>query len=246
MENSLYVGLSRQLVLEHAMTMVANNVANVNTPGYRAQNPMFQEYVAKAGAGYSDQDPLSMVYDMGQYDTTTPGVVQVTGGTYDVALEGPGFMEVMTPSGATQYTRAGDFSVNSNGELVTSAGFNVSGPGGNAIAIPAGTKEVVITKAGEITADGNVVGRISVVEFDNVQDLKPEGNGLYSASVPGRAATETFVKQGVLEGSNVNAIQEMTRMIEINRTYQSTMRMLNSEHERQVGAIQKLARTTSA
>ncbi|HNQ92136.1 MAG TPA: flagellar basal-body rod protein FlgF [Alphaproteobacteria bacterium] len=246
MENSLYVGLSRQLVLDHAMTMVANNVSNANTPGYRAQNPMFQEYIAKAGASYKDQDPLSMVYDMGQYDTTTPGTIQLTGGTYDIALNGPGFMEVMTPSGQVQYTRAGNFTVNASNELVTPSGFKVSGPGGNPISIPAGAKDVVVTKAGEITADGNAVGRISVVEFDNLQDLKPEGNGLYSASVAGRPATETEVTQGALEGSNVNAVQEMTRMIDILRTYQSTMRMMNNEHERQMGAIQKLARTTSA
>ena len=241
MENTLYVGLSRQIVLDHAMTMVANNVANANTTGYKAQNPMFQEYVAKAGAQYKDQDPLSMVYDKGQYMSAEAGPVHVTGGTYDVALNGPGFMEVLTPSGQTQYTRAGDFAVNANNELVMPSGFKVSGAGGNAITIPAGAKEVVITKDGEITADGNAIGRISVVEFDNIQDLKPEGNGLYSAKNPGHAAVDTTVTQGALEGSNVNAVSEMTRMIDILRTYQSTMRMMNNEHDRQVNAIQKLS-----
>lgn len=239
MENSLYVGLSRQLVLDHAMTLVANNVSNANTAGYRAQNPMFEEYITKSN-GYTGQDPLSMVYDMGQYDTTSAGPVQLTGGTYDVALMGPGFIQVLTPGGDTQYTRSGDFTLNSNGQIATSAGFLVSGPGGNPVSIPAGTEEVVITESGEVTADGNVVGRIGVVEFDNLQDLKPQGNGLYSSGAAGRPATETKVKQGALEGSNVNPVQEMTRMIEILRTYQSTMRMINNEHERQVNAIQKL------
>ncbi|HRK97839.1 MAG: flagellar basal-body rod protein FlgF [Alphaproteobacteria bacterium] len=241
MENSLYVGLSRQLVLDHAMTLVANNVANANTPGYRAQNPMFEEYIAKS-SGYTNQDPLSMVYDMGQYDTTSPGSIQVTGGTYDVALMGPGFIEVMAPSGQTQYTRGGDFTLNGNSELVTSAGFRVSGPGGNPVSIPVGSEEVVITNSGEVTADGNVVGKISVVEFDNIQDLTPAGNGLYSSSIPGRAATETTVKQGAIEGSNINPVQEMTRMIEILRTYQSTMNMMKNEHDRQMGAIQKISK----
>ncbi len=241
MENSLYVGLSRQLVLEHAMNMVANNVANVNTAGYRAQNPIFEEYLSKERY---DKNDLSMVYDRGQYDSTQSGPMQFTGGTYDIALVGPGFIEVSTPSGAIQYTRAGNLTVNNANELVTASGFKVSGPGGNAVTLPANAKEVSITDQGEVSADGNVVGRISVVEFDNVQELKPEGNSLYSSVTPGRPATDTVVKQGSLEGSNVNAIQETTRMIDILRTYQSTMRMMQNEHERQVSAIQKLAKTS--
>lgn len=243
MENSLYVGLSRQLVLDHAMTMVANNVANANTPGFRAQNPLFEEYLAKSN-GYTGQNSLSMVYDVGQYDTTTPGSIQTTGGTYDVALTGPGFIGITTPSGDTQYTRAGNFTVNANGQLVTATGFVVDG-GGNAIAIPADAQEVVITDAGEVTADGNLVGRMNIVEFDNIQSLQPEGNGLYSTTEAARPAIETTVKQGFLEGSNVNPVQEMSRMIEILRTYQSTMNMLKNEHERQIGAIQKLAKSNA-
>lgn len=239
MESSLYVGLSRQIVLSNAMTMVANNVANANTAGYRAQNPMFQEFISKERY---DKDNLSMVYDMGQYDTTSPGTIQLTGNPYDVALSGPGFMAVTAPSGEMQYTRAGNLTVNNNNELVTSSGFKVSGPGGNVIAIPTGSKQVKMTDQGEVTADGNTVGRIGVFEFDNLQELRPEGNGLYSAKTPGRPATETKMIQGALEGSNVNAIQETTRMIEILRTYQSTMRMIQNEQERQVSAITTLAK----
>ena len=239
MESSLYVGLSRQMVLDHAMTMVANNVANANTAGYRAQNPMFQEYISKERY---DKDNLSMVYDMGQYDTTSPGTIQLTGNPYDVALNGPGFMAITSPSGEMQYTRAGNFTVNNNNELVTSSGYKVSGPGGDGIAIPTGAKEVKITGEGEVTADGNTVGRIGVFEFDNLQELRPEANGLYSTKTPGRPATETSMVQGALEGSNVNAIQETTRMIEILRTYQSTMNMIKNEQDRQVSAISTLAK----
>ena len=91
-----------------------------------------------------------------------------------------------------------------------------------------------------VVADNNTVGQIPIMEFDNLQSLRPEGNGLYSAD-GGRPATETSMKQGMIEGSNVNAVMEMTRMIEILRDYQSTMKMISSEDERQRGAIQKLA-----
>lgn len=236
MENSLYVGLSRQMVLQTAMSMVSNNVANVDTPGYRAQNPMFEEFIANEKGM---KDPLSMVYDRGQYQTTRDGPQRFTGGTYDVAITGPGFIGVTTRTGELQYTRAGNFAVNNAGTLMTANGFTVAGNGGTAITIPANTREVKITDNGDVVADGNAVGQISLYEFDNVQDLKPEGNGLYSGA-QGRAAVETFVKQGMLEGSNVQAVTEMTRMIEISREYQSMQRMIQSEHERQRGAIQKL------
>ena len=239
MESSLYVGLSRQMVLNDAMTMVANNVANANTAGYRTQNPMFEQYISKERY---DKHDLSMVYDMGQYDTTQPGPVQLTGNPYDVALNGPGFIAITAPSGEMQYTRSGNFTVNSNNELVTSSGYKVSGPGGDAITIPTGAKEVKITAAGDVTADGNTVGTMGIFEFNNLQNLTPAGNGLYSSKDGGRPATETSVIQGSLEGSNVNAIQETTRMIEILRSYQSTMRMIENEQERQVNGIQTLSK----
>lgn len=243
MENSLYVGLSRQVVLERAMATVANNVANLSTPGYRAQNPLFNEYISKPPG---ERDPLKMVYDFGQFTTTTPGPIQVTGGTYDVALEGSGFMGVTTPSGEVQYTRGGNFAVNDKGQLVNSTGYLVSGNGGSAITIPAGTQDVKILPTGDVVADGNPIGQIAMVEFENLNALKPQGNGLYKAeNITPTPALNTRMIQGSLEGSNVNSVLEMTRMIEISRDYQSTMRMVMNEDERQRGTIQKLLQTNA-
>lgn len=233
MENSLYVGISRQMVLRNAMDMIANNVANMSTPGYRTQNPVFKEYLSKP---QHDKETLSMVEDYGQWSTTSPGTTQFTGGTYDVALNGPGYIGITAPDGTMMYTRGGNFTTNSQNQIVTSAGMLV----GTGINIPAGAKDVKITETGEVVADNNTVGQIPVMEFDNLQMLKPQGNGLYSAE-GGRPATETTMKQGMIEGSNVNGVLEMTRMIEILRDFQSTQAMLKSEDERQRGAIQKLA-----
>ena len=244
MENSLYVGLSRQVVLDRAMRAIANNVANISTPGYRGQNPMFHEYISKPTGA---QEPLKMVYDYGQYLTPTPGPVQVTGGTYDVSLDGEGFMGVTAPSGETQYTRAGNFAVNNEGQLVNSVGFPVAGNGGAAISIPAGTTDVKILPTGDVLADGNAVGQIMMVEVSDLNGMQPQGNGLYKASdsVTIAPAQNTRMVQGTLEGSNVNAVLEMTRMIEVNRDYSSAMRMVNSEDERQRGTIQKLLQTNA-
>ncbi len=236
MENSLYVGLSRQMVLRSAMDMVSNNVANMSTPGYRAQNPIFKEYLS---APRHDPDKLSLVQDYGQWQTTSPGPAQFTGGTLDVALSGPGFMNVTTPGGEVMYTRAGNFTTNSQNQLVTASGMVVAGNGG-AITIPPDATDIKITDDGDVTANGNVIGQIAMTEFDNLQQLKPQGNGLYSGE-GGRPATETQMKQGMLEGSNVVPVTEMTRMIEILRDYQSTMKMVQTEDERQRNGIQKLA-----
>lgn len=239
MDSSLYVGLSRQVVLRRAMDMSANNVANAQTPGYRQQNPMFHEYISNpAGA----QEKLSLVEDKGQYDTTTAGPAQFTGDTYDVALSGPGFINIKTVSGQTQYTRAGNFTVDATGMLITSSGLQVSSNGGAPILIPEGSQEVKVLEDGSVVADGNNVGQIGVTEFANLQDLEPQGNGLYSSSSAGTPATNTTMKQGMLEGSNVNTVTEMSRMIEISRSYEQTMMMLKNESERELGAIQRLSK----
>ena len=237
MENSLYVGISRQMALTSTMDMIANNVANMSTPGYRTQNPLFKEFISNTPG---DSEKLSMVYDYGQWHTTTAGPARFTGGTYDVALSGPGFMGITTPTGETMYTRAGNFTVSSSNQLINSAGYTVASSTGASISIPPDAQEIKITDDGDVTADGDVVGRIMMMEFGNLQDLKPQGNGLYSAT-GGLPATETKMKQGMLEGSNVNPILEMTRMIETLRNYQSTQKMINAEDERQRGGIQKLA-----
>lgn len=241
MDSSLYVGLSRQMVLKRSMDMIANNVANADTPGYRAQNPMFKEYISDPRGA---TEPLSMVFDGGQYDTTTPGPSHFTGGTYDVALTGPGFMGVQTKSGQLMYTRAGNFTVDVTGMLVTSSGMQVAGAGGSPITIPPNTTEVKITEDGAVYADGSAVGSIGMFEFANLQNLQPEGNGLYSAKTAGTPAVDTTMKQGMIEGSNVNSVMEMTRMIEISRDYQQMMTMMKGEGERQIGAIQRLAKTS--
>lgn len=244
MENSIYAGLSRQVALQEQMDIIANNVANMNTPGYRAQNMVFTEYLAdpKEIEPGDKSDPLSMVLDYGQFQVTAPGPMRQTGNTLDVALQGPGYIGVNTPGG-TMYTRAGAFTLNNIGELVTTAGYKVAGAGGGAITIPDGAKEIRIAQDGSVTTDQGQAGKIMIVEFANVQEIEQQGNGLYKAGqtqpVP---AEKTKMVQGMLEGSNVNAVLEMTRMIDVSRAYQQTQSMIQSEHERLRTMVQKLMR----
>lgn len=224
------------MVLRTNMDIVANNIANMNTSGFRGQNPVFQEYISDPR--YND-DPLSFVQDYGQYQITSPGPVEQTGNPFHVAVNGPGFMGVEMPGGQTGYTRDGNFQKTREGTLVTSAGFPVMGQGGP-ITIPASATEINIDERGVISDQNGPIGQITVVEFDNEQELEPVGNNVYTSENGGQPATQTRVAQGFLEGSNVNSVIEMTRMIEILRDYQSTQRLLQNEHERLRGAIQKL------
>src|SRR5262245_41709906 len=124
MENTIYLGLSRQMVLQDNMQIVANNVANVNTPGYRGQNLLFLEHISDPRGG---DDPLSFVYDKGQYKNTQAGSLRSTGNPLDIALEGPGFIGVQAPNGKTAYTRAGNFQLSPEGILITQSGHIVQG-----------------------------------------------------------------------------------------------------------------------
>lgn len=241
MENTIYVGLSRQLALQEHMQIVSNNIANMTTVGYRGQNMMFTEYLSNPqGKVDNPKDPLSMVLDYGQYQVTRPGPLKNTGNSFDVALSGPGFFGVQTADGL-QYTRAGNFALNASGELVTAAGLPVAGSGGGAIVVPRGAREVKIAQDGTVSTDQGQIGQIMVTEFDNLQDLKPSGENTYKAANGGQPATGTKVMQGMVEGSNVQPVVEMTRMIDISREYQSIQRMLQSEHDRQRTAVQRLS-----
>lgn len=243
MENTIYIGLSRAQTLQTAMDLTSNNIANMDTPGYRGQNPLFIEYLSKPQGKTETNDPISMVYDYGQYQSTKPGPLQRTGNPTDVALSGPGFFGVQTKDGV-QYTRAGNFALNASGQLVTPSGLLVAGQGGGPITIPRDATEIKISEDGTISTDQGQIGQIGVTEFDNLQDLEPTGDNLYKAAKGGKPATETKVMQGMVEGSNVQPVIEMTRMVGILREYQSVQRLLQGEHERIRSAVQRLSRTS--
>jgi len=240
MENSIYVGLSGQVALEEKLALVANNVANINTPGYRGQNAVFKEFISDQRRMKED---VSLVYDIGQYEVTDPGPIKITGNSLDVALVGPGFLGIQTPEGV-QYTRAGNFALNANGELITSRGFKVANQGGGTITIPAEAQYVTIGQDGTIATDQGIVSGLMVHEFDDYQKMQPQGNGLYKYDGAGTPATDTKVIQGKVEGSNVSGVIEMTRMVDLMREYQAIQNIMQGEHDRQRTAIQRILRTT--
>lgn len=239
MENSVYVGLSKQVVLRENMNIIAQNIANINTPGFRGQNMVFTEFVEDPR--YMKED-VSMVLDYGQYQKTDAGPIKNTGNSLDVALVGNGFFGIETNEGI-QYTRAGNFAMNVNGEIVNALGMTVANENGGPITIPQDAKEINIDRTGVISTDQGVVGKLMIREFVNEQRLDPAGNGLYKTDAAPLEPEKTTVIQGKLEGSNVQAVVEMTRMIDVSREYQAVQNMMNSENERLRSAISKLSKT---
>lgn len=238
MENISYVGLSQQLALEQQISMTANNLANVNTPGFKSQKALFIDYLNKPKGG----DGILQALNANSYRDLAPGAMAQTYNRFDVALEGQGYFAVQTPDGV-RYTRDGSFALNVNGEIVTKSGYAVLSDGGASIVVPSEVKDVQITKEGEVSGGGSAFGRLKVVDFAAPQKMNRIGENLYDAL--GQAETPTArtrVVQGAVEGSNVNPVLEMNRMIELLRLFQASQKMLQNDHERIRNTIQKLTK----
>jgi flagellar basal-body rod protein FlgF/flagellar basal-body rod protein FlgG len=250
MENALLVGLSRQMTLERQMDVVANNVANVNTNGFKADRSLFEEYL-KSGAhednfGGSDRR-VSFVQDRASFHDFAAGNTEQTKNPLDVSIDGRGFLAVQTPAGE-RYTRDGGLQINNLGQLVTAGGNPVLGTSGPIVFQPT-DKQISIASDGNVTVlegtgrTDSVRGKLRLVSFADAQKLVKEGSNLYSAGqgVAAQPDTTSRVRQGYIEKSNVNSIMEMSRMIEITRTYTQISALLQQQSDLHKSAIQQLA-----
>ena len=250
MENTLLVGLSRQMVLERQMDVVANNVANVNTNGYKADRSMFQEYLASGAHEdnfLASDRRVSYVQDRATFHDFSQGAAEETKNPLDVAINGGGFLVVQTPAGE-RYTRDGALQINNQGQLVTAGGNPVLGNSGPIVFQPT-DKQINIAADGNVTVvEGtgrvdSVRGKLRLVSFADAQKLVKEGSNLYSAGQGAAAQPDTTsrVRQGFIEKSNVNSVHEMSRMIEITRTYTQISALLQQQHDLHRTAVEKLA-----
>jgi flagellar basal-body rod protein FlgF len=250
MENALLIGLSRQVVLRRELEAVANNIANLNTAGFKADATVFEEYlmpVARHNHFNVLDRRVSYVRDRATWRDLSQGPVQQTGNPLDVAIEGNAFFAVQTAAGE-RYTRNGAFQINATGELVTSEGDRVLGEAGpiqfqatdNSISIgPDGT---IRAREGTNATVDAARGKLRLVSFAPGRLQKDGGSRfLAPAGMDPQPAPQATVTQGAVEKSNVRAVVEMTRMIEITRTYSQVATMLQQQSEMRRNAIEKLA-----
>jgi flagellar basal-body rod protein FlgF len=253
MENALLIGLSRQTVLERQLDVVANNIANINTTGFKADKSLFQEYLMPGAHedNFVGRDRReSYVEDRGTYRDFSQGAADQTKNPMDLAIQGNGFLVVQTAAGE-RYTRDGGLQLNNQGQLVTAAGDQVLGTAGPITFQPT-DHDVVVSSDGTITVQEGtnrtdaLRGKLRLVSFADAQQLLKQGSNLYSAAEgAAQADPKSTIEQGYLEKSNVNAVSEMSRMIEVNRAYTQIATMLNQESDLHKTAIEQLANVPS-
>jgi flagellar basal-body rod protein FlgF len=237
MESPIYVLLSQQDALGRQMEVVSQNIANVNTTGFKSHGMLFEDFIERPSA----QSELHMVLDRATYRNTAQGAFVKTDNPLDVAIGGKGYFAVQTPQG-TQYTRSGSFQISAEGNLVTADGFQVLAGGGQPITIPENAKQISIGADGTISTDAGNVGQLNVATFANEQNMKPTYGGFYSTDEAPQTESTAQINQGMLEGSNVRPVVEMTQIIEISRAYQRVANLINAENDRMRQAIRTLGK----
>jgi len=235
MENTLYIALSRQMVMRQHLDIVANNIANATTAGYKGEQLLFVEYLAET----VDGQEVSFVQDLAVVRDFSEGELIKTGSPLDAAIHGKGWFVVDTPDGQF-YTRNGHFELNRNGEIVTSAGHPVLSDKGLPIVIGPGETDVEISADGTVSSSAGVKGRLSIVDFPDGQVLNKASNSLYATDQPPQQALAAVVAQGMIEGSNVQPIVEVGNMIMALRSYQSAQEVIQQEDGRLMEVIKTL------
>ena len=246
---SLWVAKTGLEAQQTRMSVVSQNLANVNTTGYKRQRAMFEDLlyqtVVQSGGMTSAQTEAPTGLNIGtgvRVVSTdrqfTQGNIVTTGNQLDIAINGRGFFEILLPDGSQAYTRDGTFQINADGELVTSSGYTVQ----PSVTIPAGATAVTIGLDGTVSAvppgqsDAVQVGTLQVTDFVNPAGLQPRGENLYGetqASGPPEPGTPGLnglgtLMQGALETSNVNVVEELVSMIETQRAYEMNSRAIET------------------
>lgn len=251
MDNALLVGLSRQVALRRELDVIANNIANLNTTGFKGESVMFEQYLdptARHEYFPGNDRRIAFVMDRATLQDFTQGPLQRTEAPLDVAIDGQGFFAIQTPNGE-RYTRAGNFHLNAQGQLTTNNGHLVLGQGGPIVFEPNDTN-IAIAADGTVSASNGAGqigerGKLRLVSFQNPTQLTQQGDGLWSApasQAPQVAAiTTTRVVQGALEKSNVQPVREINRMLEVTRSYTNISNMQQRTDELRRKAIEKLA-----
>ena len=226
MENSSYILVTSQRALRQRLEVISNNIANMNTPGFKADRATFRDVLAKTTPGGREY----YAQTQGTFTDFRDGAMTSTANQFDVALGQGGFLVVDTPAGE-RYTRAGRLQLDANRQLVTAAGNPVLGQGG-AITIPENATQILINQDGSITTNDQNIARLRVVRFDDNAVLKKTYNNMYASVAEPIEMENPNVLQGMLESSNVQAIAEVTEMMSVLRSYQSVSKTVQKEDGR--------------
>ncbi len=243
MDNAIYVGVSRQMVLRREMDIIANNIANLDTTGFKVESLMQKTDPAEPARTLGGPRPVKFVAadavarDFGQ------GAMNKTGAPLDMALEGEGFFQIQTPNGP-RFTRDGRFTTDPAGRLVTQNGMAVLDDGGGEILIDPEKGQVEIGADGTMSQGDERVGKVGMYAFANQGALEKAGDNTFrnSSNLQPQPAATARLRQGYLETSNVKPVLEITRMVEVSRAYESTAKMIDAEADLSRRSVERLGR----
>lgn len=236
MDNAGYTTLTRMSGLLREMDVVANNMANMSTTGFRREGLVFAEFIRDTGPGEAS---LSMGHAKGRMSDAAQGALTRTGGSFDLAIEGPGFFLIETAAGQ-RLTRAGAFTPNEAGELVTPDGNRLLDEAGAAVFVPPDAEAIAVASDGTLSADGEPLGRIGLYRPADPLDLARAEGVTFTAPAGIEPEPDGRMVQGFIEASNVNPVTEVARMIEVQRAYELGQGFLDKEDERIRAAIRTL------
>jgi len=246
MQNITNIALSRLTAQQRALDVTAGNIANANTPGYRAERLVFSDFLLRTRG--RDLPPggetVTFTQDRASYRDQAAGPITHTANTLDLALGGDGYFMVETPSG-TRLTRAGHFELNASSNIVNSDGHPLLDTGGQKIQLSAADTTITISADGTISTENGRVGRIGVVRPADPLRMKPEGGRLFVAEGTPLPVDKPRVIQGAIEQSNISPVIELTRMMRELREFEFTSKMVQSDSARQQNAIDKLTQKRS-
>ncbi len=238
MENTGYVALSRQLALQNQLTVLAHNIANANTTGFMADDMTFQQVLSRAEKGRD----VAFVQDLTPRPDLSEGELEMTESPLDFAIGRGGMFAIQTEQGV-RYTRAGHFHLDRLNRLVTVDGDPVLGVDDQPIRLPAEVDHLQCGKDGTLSIDGEVVGQFRRARFDEPERLVREGAMLFRTDEAPGVAAGAEVHQGALETSNVEPILAMTRLMETNRAFQKTQKLIETQHDMTRQAVERLLDT---
>lgn len=238
MEISSLVGLSHLTALQRSLEVITDNMTQINSPGVLQEDVMFSAFL-------DPSKEVSFVQDIATSKKLTPAALHYTGDPLHVGNAGTGWFSVQTPDG-TLYTRNGLFTLNNEGQLISSIGnYPILNEGGGPITIPA-NQNVQISDDGTVSTQQGIIDKIGVFAFENPYNITRGENNLYSTKENPTPAKDTKLTQGTFSGSNIDPITETNKLILVNRMYQSQLKLLENQNRLESQTTEKLLTVTSA
>jgi flagellar basal-body rod protein FlgF len=242
MENNTLIALSRLTAQQRNIDVVAGNIANASTPGYRAERMVFADYLVseQRTASPAGGKQIYFTQDRATWREPTAGAISFTGNPLDVALTGNGFFTVQTPAGP-RLTRAGRFTLQADGTITDSAGNGLLDTAGQPMRVALADTMLTVSGDGTLSSQNGQLGRIGVAVPADPYKLVAEGNRLFRADTPVTQSTKPGMVQGAVEGSNVEPVGELVRMMTSERDFQFVTQYVEAESQREQNAIDKIA-----